>query len=358
MNVSVASRELISELTFLERVVSKKPTLPVLSNVLLQAHEGWLHLSATDLEIGLVTACQATVGEDGQLTLPAKKLIDIAKSLADTDLEISLDPKGLVRLKGGTFNSRLQSLPAHDFPRLQTVEGTAVSLPRSDFRSMLGKVQFAVDAGDARHTIKGALLTLPAGDFALVATDGKRLALAGASRVGDAGASVIFPSKTVEHLVSLLNEPGDRDVVFTQGDRHLFFEIDGRMLISRTLEGTFPNYERIIPKNAQHTVTVDRITLMKVIERAVLIAEAVQLTVQEKEILVTSTSVEVGDSVEAVPAAYEGETLTVKVRGEYVIDFLKAADNSAIQLSITDVKAPLLFSDGKSYVNVVMGMRS
>lgn len=356
MNVVVAARDLLGELQLLEKIVSKKPTLPILANVFIQAHEGWLHLSATDLEIGLITACQATVSEAGVITLPAKKLVALAQTLPDTMLNISRDASGSVKFSAASFNSRLQSLPPQDFPTLPAVEGSSLALPRMVFRGLMVKVRPSIDDADTRYNIKGALLTLPEGKVAMVATDGKRLALAGGDRTGPGDEQILIPTKTLDQLIALTSS-GDKDVEFTRTERHLFFQLDGRILISRRLEAQFPNYQRVIPKEPEHVVSVDRLSLMQVVERAILVSEIITLDIATDAVNVLSSSVDVGEGSETVPADYKGQPVSIKVRGSYLIDFLHAADNPTIRMSVASSNAPLLFSDGQTYVNVIMGVK-
>ena len=356
MHVIVASSDLVRELTVLARLVPKKSTLPILSNVLIQAADGWCHLSATDLEVGLVTAAQATVGEAGDLTLPVAKLVELAKSLPNTDITISA-VKGVVKFTAAGFNSRLQALSAADFPAIPTPEGTSITLPRGPFRDLIRKTSFAINEGDKRHLVRGALLTLPENAFGLVATDSHRLALAPATRVGPAAEPALLPSKALEHLSTLLGDSGEGDLTFSHTDRHLFFEIDGRVLVSRRIDGKFPNYERIIPKDNDKVVTLDRQAFATIVKRQLLIADIVTLTLHGGALDVTSSSAEVGDAIERLPVSgYDGPKLEIKLNGSYVVDFLDAASSPTVTLALTDGKSPALFADG-DYINVVMSMR-
>ena len=356
VHVIVSSTDLLRELAVLARLVQKKPTLPILSNVLLQAADGWLHMSVTDLEVGMVTACQATVGEAGDLTLPVAKLAELAKTLPNTDITIS-SVKGVVKFTAAGFNSRLQSLPAADFPAIPVPEGTSVILPRGPFRDLIKKVRFAINEGDSRHLVRGALLTLPENAFGLVATDSHRLALAPAVRVGAVGDPALLPAKALDHLTILLSDSGEGDLTFSRTDRHLFFELDGRVLVSRRIEGKFPSYERIIPTSNDHVVLLDRSAFATMVKRQLLIADIVTLTIDAGAVDITTSSAEVGDAIERLPVTYEGPKLEIKLNGGYVVEFLEAATGQQVQMALKDAKSPALFTDDQ-YINVMMGMRT
>lgn len=356
MNVACVSSDLVRELAVLERVVTKRPALPILSNVLLQASNGWLHMSVTDLEVGLVTACQATVAQDGEVTLPAKRLSDLIKTFPSTSTVGILQDKNAVRVTAEGFNSRLQALPAQDFPVIPTAEGTSATLPRAVLRDIIRKVRFAINEGDSRHLVRGALLTLPENGVGLVATDSHRLSLAFGTRTGPALEPVLLPTKCIDHVATLLADAGDGDIVFSHSDRHLFFELDGRLMVSRRMEGKFPNYERIIPQN-EHKITLDRGALLTTINRQLLIDEVMNFIVEEGLLDITSASADIGDAIERLPAGYTGGKLEIKMKGEYVADFLTAATSPTITLELKDSRTPAMFTDG-TYINVIMGMRS
>lgn len=354
MNVVVQSSDLVKELTILERMVNKKPTLPILANVLLQATDGWLHMSATDLEVSLVTACQATVAMQGSITLPAKRLMEIAKTLPG-EITLTLE-KGQVRLTGGGFNSRLQALGAADFPHIAMPEGESIKLPRRALLNLIKQIQFAINEGNARHLVRGALLTLPENAFGLVATDSHRLALSSEERVGPAQEPILLPAKTLEHLAGLLSDAGDGDLEFTRTERHLFFEMDGRIMVSRQVDGKFPAYERIVPKDSMHVCTADRLGLAMILKRQMLIDEDVTLTFEDNAIDANATSAEIGDAIERLAVDYTGPKINIKFNGQYVVEFLEAARSKDVMFSLKDNRTPMLLMDG-NYINVVMGKR-
>jgi DNA polymerase III subunit beta len=356
MNVTVRSGDLARELAFLEKIVSKKPTLPVLANVMFQSHEGWLHMSATDLEIALVTSCPATIEADGVITLPAKKLLDLAKSLPDADITIVKDQRGSIRLTSGAFVSRLQTLPPEDFPQISAMEGDVTVLQRHVLRDLALRVQYAIPSKSARSLIEGALLRLPVNEIALVATDSHRLSVAGAERVGAEMPSIVIHRNTLEALTSLLTESVDGDLNYSCGERHLFFEIDGRLLVSRRMEGSFPAYQRVLPKKNEKIAQIERLGLITMLRRSVLISEAVTIAIENGAVAVAAISTDVGDALETLACEYVGERAEVSLNGKYALEWLETASGQHVTLALHDDKNPALFTDG-NYVGVIMVRR-
>ena len=249
MELVVRKNELLRELQLFQGIVERKNTIPILANVLIEAKGDELRMLATDLEVALRSRCQASVAKSGALTLPAKKLYEIIRALPETDIRIEEDKNG-VKVAADRFDSRMQTLPREDFPTLPEISGNArATLPRSALKEMVAKTQFAITGEDTRYFLNGAKFVLKPKSLTLVATDGHRLALVEVEHeVGvPQEIGVILPKKTLLELGKLLME-GEGDVLFEGGENHLFFEIGGRVLISRMIDGQFPAYERVIPK--------------------------------------------------------------------------------------------------------------
>lgn len=360
MNVTMRNADLVRELVLLEKVIHRKPSIPVLANVLIQAEElGRARLSATDLEIGLTSTCVADITEPGTITLPVRKFLDIVRAQSDPTINLAADAIG-VKFSSGQFRSRLQALAATDFPKLPSPDGQeVVNLPRVPLKNLIAQVRFAIsDKDQQRYYMKAALMALTTGAMKLVATDSSRLALSAATRTGTSEENVLIPSKAIDELSALLSEDGDKDVEFCHSDQHLFFRIDDRLMISRQVEGTFPAYERIIPATDanQILVKINRQHLVTVLKRHILISDVVLLALTENALDVSSVSAEVGEGSERISVAYTGAAVDIRFRAQYVLDFLTSALGESITLSLKDSYSPALFSDA-DYINVIMGMR-
>src|SRR5207247_3155698 len=280
MELVVRKNDLLRELQLFQGIVERKNTIPILANVLMEAKGDEVRFLATDLEVGLRSQCVASVAKSGSLTLPAKKFYEIVKSLPETDIRIAED-KGGVKVAADRFDSRMQTLPREDFPTLPESSsvgaGTSkATLPRAVMRDMVAKTQFAITGEDTRFFLNGALFVVRPDSMSLVATDGHRLALVTVPRNGtggkdDAEERPILPKKTLGELGRLLVE-GDQDVRFERGENHLFFDVGGRILISRMIDGQFPAYERVIPKANDKHIEFERDRLANAVRRVALLS--------------------------------------------------------------------------------------
>jgi len=367
MELVVRKNDLLRELQLFQGIVERKNTIPILANVLLEAKDGELKFLATDLEVALRSRCDATVTKPGALTLPAKKLYEIVKSLPDTDIRIAEDKSG-VKVAADRFDSRIQTLPKDDFPTLP--DGGAnptASLQGSALKEMVAKTQFAITGEDTRYFLNGAQFVLRGDSMSLVATDGHRLALVTVKRDGDADApevKAILPRKTLGELGRLLTE-GDTAVSYERGENHLFFEVGGRKLISRMIDGQFPAYERVIPKGNDKHIEFERERLTNAVKRVALLSNersrAVKIEVNKGKVDVTSSSSEFGEASEQLTVEYSGNPLTISFNAQYVLDFLNVVETDVVSLSLKDEVSQAVMkpvgADGYDYTYVIMPMR-
>lgn len=355
MQLTVNSQVLAAELRLVCKVTPSKPAIPTLAYVLLEADDA-LRLWATDLEIGFATTCQAQVHEPGRIALPAANFLAMVEQFADGDVSIAVDnQQALVRC--GAFKSRLQAFDAEDFPEQPEPEGSTSNFDAAALRQMIGRTRYAINAGNAKTVLQGALLTLTGPAAALAATDGKRLALATTSTEG-ADARVIIPAKTLDMLEA---QPDDGTVVLNVGRRHLFFKTGERLLISRVFDAKFPAYEKIIPQTNDKTVVVGKHALAAALRRVRLVSpesKAMYFALVEGAIHLSSSSAEVGSADEAVPVIYNDAPLKVCVKGDFMLDFLEAAASQSVTISLKDGKSPMLLMDGADHLGVIMLMRN
>jgi DNA polymerase-3 subunit beta len=366
MELVVRKNELLRELQLFQGIVERKNTIPILANVLLEASGSEVRMLATDLEVALRSRCPATVTKGGSLTLPAKKLYEIVKALPETDVRIQEDKTG-VKVAADRFDSRMQTLPREDFPTLPDVSGKARStLPRAAVREMVSKTQFAITGEDTRFFLNGAKFVIKPKSLTLVATDGHRLALvevAHASGV-DEEVGVIIPKKTLLELGKLVAED-DGDIQFEIGENHLFFEVGGRVLISRMIDGQFPAYERVIPKGNDKTIEFERDRLTSAVKRVALLSNersrAVKIEIDSGKVDVTSSSSEFGEAREQLPVDYTGGAMAISFNAQYVLDFLNVVETDVVSLSLKDEVSQAVMqpvgADGYDYTYVIMPMR-
>jgi DNA polymerase-3 subunit beta len=369
MELVVRKSDLLRELQFFQGIVERKNTIPILANVLIEARSDEVHFLATDLEVALRSKCAASVTKGGSLTAPAKKLFEIVRSLPETDVRIA-EEKGSVRVAADRFDSRIQTLPKEDFPTLPESGGApGVMLPASALREMISKTQIAITGEDTRYFLNGALFVMAPSGMNLVATDGHRLALVSVAAAAKNGkqadeARVILPKKTLGELARLLAESSD-DVRYERGENHLFFDVGGRRLISRMIDGQFPAYERVIPKGNEKHIEFERDRLTNAVKRVALLSNersrAVKFLVDKGKVEVTSSSPEVGEAREALAVDYSGTALQICFNAQYVLEFLSAVATDLVSLDLKDEVSQAVMkpvgAEGYDYTYVIMPMR-
>jgi DNA polymerase III subunit beta len=373
MELVVRKTDLLRELQLFQGIVERKNTIPILANVLLEAKGDEVKLLATDLEVGLRSRCTASVTKGGSLTLPAKKLYEIVKALPETDVRIEEDKNG-VKVAADRFDSRMQTLPREDFPTLPEASGTvSATLPRDIVKQMVAKTQFAITGEDTRYFLNGALFLLRPDSMSLVSTDGHRLALVTVPRDKTKGKvnekegednRVILPRKTLLELGRLLAE-GEGDILYERGENHLFFEIGGRLLISRMIDGQFPAFERVIPKSNDKRVEFDRDRLTSAVRRVALLSNersrAVKFQIDKGKVEIASSSPEFGEAKETLIVDYSSAPVTICFNAQYVLDFLGAVETDSVALEFKDEMSQAVMSpvgaEGYSYTYVIMPMR-
>jgi len=367
MEVVVRKSDLLKELSLLQGIVERKNTIPILANVLLDARDTAVSLLATDLDVGLRSRCEATVSKPGVLTLPAKKLFEIVNALPDTEIRIDEDKGGKsVTIAADRFESRMQTLPAGEFPTPPEEAGAPVAtLPSSAVKRMIAQTRFAITSEDTRYFLNGAQLVLQPDSMSMVATDGHRLAYVRVQQSSGAGAKteVLLPRKTLNEIVRLLD--GVEGIEFSQGENHLFFRAGERLLISRKIDANFPAYERVIPKSNDKRIDFDRDRLAAAVRRVRLLSnersKAVKFAMGTDQVEITSSTPELGEAHEVLPVDYSGNAMQICFNADYVDNFLSVVETEQVQLEFKDEMSQAVMkpigADGYDYTYVIMPMR-
>ncbi len=364
MKFSISRDVLIKPLNLVAGVVERRQTLPILSNVLLSLDAGQLSLTGTDLEVELVGRV-AVDGDsvDGEVTVPARKLVDICKSLPDgSNIEFSVDA-GKAMVKAGRSRFTLSTLPASEFPSVE--EGGAdltLELPQSVMKRLIERTAFAMAQQDVRYYLNGMLLELKAGRLRMVATDGHRLALCTAAESVSAGdASIIVPRKGVLELSRLLD--ADETLRLVIGSNHIRAANQQFTFTSKLVDGKFPEYERVLPKSADKTVIGDRLELRQAFTRTAILSNekyrGVRLKLSTDTLDITANNPEQEQAEEVVAVQYEGEELEVGFNVSYLLDVLSVLDGDSIRLSLSDSASSALLEEAEEgdSLYVVMPMR-
>jgi DNA polymerase-3 subunit beta len=328
--------------------VDRKNSIPILSNVLAEAAGGELRICATDLDVSMRCGCAARVGSEGAITLGAKKLYEIVRSLPDTDVRIRVLPDSWVAIDCEKVSFKMAGLPREDFPALpQGGARGGIEVPGEALRDLIGRTAFAITAEDARYYLAGALLLLDAGGVAMVATDGHRLSYARRETPLKLKEPqrVLVPRKALHEMARLLEQ--EETVAFEQLENHLVFTIGERSLASKMIEGQFPAFEKVITVSGDVKLSLPREELATAIRRVSLLSSersrAVRLRFHDGCLEIAASSPDLGEAREEMEAAYEGQGLDVGFNAQYLLDFLAVAGGDSVLVELKDPDSQGLF---------------
>jgi DNA polymerase-3 subunit beta len=364
MKIRLKRSEFLNELAPMQGIVERRTTIPVLSHLLLRSGDGRLGLAATDLDVSLTSWCAAEVEGEGGIAVQARKFLEIIRAVVGEEVDLVLTEENRLKITAGSSRFTINGLSPEDFPTLPEVDGeAAIALPFAQFKRMVGKVIFAVSTEESRFQLNGALVKLKQGGLEMVATDGHRLALV-ENDLEDAvdADGVLVPRKA---LLELQRFEGDGSLDFRRSEHHLSFRLGRRELICRILEGTFPDYERVIAKDNDKLGIFDRRLLSEAVQRVALLtgdrARAVRLEFADGEMTVSAANPDLGEASEEVECEFEGEGLSLGINPDYLTQFLGAVETETVRLELKDentqaVGVPI-DGDDRRYLCVIMPMR-
>jgi DNA polymerase III subunit beta len=348
MEITVNKQDLLRELTATQGVVERKTTIPILSNFLFEAAGDRLSITATDLDLSLRTSCSVKVKKDGSCTVPARKLYDYVRLLGDGDVGIKLLDNHWVQLRSGRSNTKMVGMARANFPALPPFPAeSAIKLPAQVLRNLIGKTIFSISSEESRYTLNGALLVLKPESITMVATDGHRLAhiehvnpnlqlpVSGEMKI-------LVPKKAMSELSLLLGSPDGDTIEFAKDESTLFFRIGNRLLTSRQLTGQFPNYEAVLPRDNNKSVTVHCDELTAAIQRVAQFADersnAIRMRLEENELKVSSSNTEIGESEDSIETSYTGDPMVIGFNSQYLLEFLKVVGSGDIRFEFKDAQ--------------------
>jgi DNA polymerase-3 subunit beta len=373
MKIRIARDELLTGLQRVQGIVEKRNTMPVLSNILLETKQDGIELVATDLEIGVRGHYKADVQQAGSVSLSARKLYELLKEVADGEITITTQENNWVQIQAGRSQFKIVGMAASEFPALPTIEREGrVAIPGSGLSSLIRKTLFAVGDNDARYILNGLLITLHSSEkkvtLRLVGTDGHRLAVAESDLTQSAGTDLpkeikaIIPRKAAQEIRRLLEEEeGEPLLGFTKN--LVTFQKSGLFLTSRVMEGTYPNYQQVIPKESAKKASIERTALEGALRRVAVLSKdktnAVKVILENGSITLHTSSPDVGEATEDLPAQYRGESLTTGFNARYLLDALAVMDGDSVNLEISSPLSPcVLRSEGDpGFLCVVMPMK-
>jgi len=346
-------------------VVERRQTLPILSNILLKLDDQQLSLTGTDLEVEMVALTEVVGSESGEITVPARKLLDICRELPDNaDIEVSLNEQRL-EIRAGRFKSHLSTLPAMDFPVVDKSETQqSATVDSQSLKELLELTGFAMAQQDVRYFLNGMLIEHGEGYLRSVATDGHRLAM-NSLALDKAQASlgqVIVPRKGVLELQRLLAE-FEENVSISIGSSHLCLEAGGYRLTTKLIEGRFPDYERVIPRNGDKTILANKQDLRRALNRTAILSNekfrGIRVQFSSGLIQLTANNPEQEDAEESVPVEYTGPDLEIGFNVGYLLDVLNVVRGDEVKITVFDENSSALLEDpaSENALYVIMPMK-
>jgi DNA polymerase-3 subunit beta len=370
MNVSVMQENLARGLQTVSRAVSSRATLPVLANVLLKTESSGLKLTATNLEIGITYWVPGKIESDGATTVPARLLTDLVNSLPSGDrVDLDLQPGDTLHLKSGRFETNIKGIDADEFPAIQAAgERPTTRIAQNVLRRALAEVTFAAASDEARPILTGVLARFEGDQLTLAAADNYRIAVR-TIPVLDAvpDTSVVIPARALNELARVLADVDDPvEDVLAGGRNQVLFHLEGVDLVSRLIDGQFPNYQQVLPQTHSTRAVLDREELLRAVRPAALIAHEsanivkLQVGGDGEAGITVSANAEVGDHVGAVEATVEGDGTTIAFNARYLADVLTNVDVDQFALELNGPLSPGVFKPigDDHYVHVVMPVRT
>jgi DNA polymerase-3 subunit beta len=365
MNIQISRETLLKPLTSVTSIVEKRHTLPILSNLLLEAKQNKIHLTATDLEMQISLSIESATTGDFSTTISAKKLLDICRSLPDSS-EINMATNdSRISLKAGKSRFNLQTLPAADYPVMTKTQGesTLVTIGQRQLKDLLKQVEFAMAQQDIRYYLNGLLFEVIANRLNIVGTDGHRLSFTSTElKQNYDKQDVILPRKTVIELIKLLDD-SDEDVQIELASNQVNFSFNNFKLISKVIDGKFPDYNRVIPTGHQNSFTTDRVGVLLAMQRASILSNekyrGIRMVLSNNNLKLISTNSDQEEAEEELEINYAGDKLDIGFNVTYLIDVLNNTSSEQATFSFADANSSCLITvpNNTDYKYVVMPMR-
>jgi DNA polymerase-3 subunit beta len=367
MNLTISKDQIINGLQAVQNVVSTRTTLPILSNVLLRAEGDRLELTATDLDVTITCAVEAKVKKGGASTVPVKKLFGIVRELANADIDLQVDEKNVCSIQSGASFYKINGLSADEFPPPPKFgEDKKVTLPQETVRGMMKKTSFAISSDESRYVLNGIFISLKDHKMTMVATDGRRLALADEEvDVSEKSqGEFIVPAKAVNELNRLLQDKGEIEVRYA--DNQAAFSLKDEkagtvLIVTKLIEGNYPNYRQVIPAETKERVALVREEFLHALRRAEIMtsekSNSVKLSFGKNRLEITANSPEVGEAKETLAINYKGPEMAIAFNPKYMIDPLNALANDEVFLELIDELSPGVLKINGPFLYVVMPMR-
>jgi DNA polymerase-3 subunit beta len=362
LRITVPKDELASRLAIVARGVSTRTAVLVLGGIQLRAQDGRLHLAATDMEVSLRTELECSVDGEGSVVVPGRLLLDISRSLPDSEVTIEHKPEeAVVVVTSGTANYRLHTYSAEDFPRLPDVELSSLhTVDRDALIETVARVGRSASRDESRPVLTGILVRFEPGKIVMAATDSYRLAVKETPVEGALPElEAIIPARALQELARIA--AGTDDLQLGLQENHVVFGADGTWLTTRRIDGQFPNYRQLLPEQFDHELVLPRDELLEVVRRVSLMAQRnspLRLRFADGELTVSAVTQDVGEARESLPAPYTGEPMEIGFNAEFLRDGLESVEADSIKFKlISPLRPAVLEGDTDDYVYLIMPIR-
>lgn len=368
MKLTIARQDLLDAVSRVKTVVSPKSALPILSHILVEAEDSRVKLTATDLKVSIECTAECSVEEPGSMTVSAQRISSILSELPESDVTVELEENQVVSLSCGKIHTKLYSMSPEEFPPVRSfdeVEG--FTLAQGVLRNLFRKTRFAICTDQARYNLTGLLFEIKGGTLTVVATDGRRMSLCQSTESipPDMEVKVIIPGKMIDELERLLGE--DEQVSIQLDESQAGFEFGGMRLVTALIEGTFPNYEMVVPKKHDKELVAESGLLLEAVRRTRTMTNekfnSVKFSTGEGSLVLRVQTPEVGEYEEELAVSFEGEPMEIAFNPDFLSDVLRRLDSERVSVSLKDGTSPGLFREvseegvSDSYVNVIMPIR-
>jgi len=361
MKFKVEKDILLGGIQTVQNVITAKATLPILSNILIETQQDSLRLTATDLDIGISCVIPVDIQEQGAITLPAKRFSDIIKELPADSVNITTKKNNQVNIETELCQFKIMGLAREEFPKLpEFKDKEVIKIDQALLKQVLSLTSFAVSVDETRYVLNGILFKINKNTLTLVATDGKRLAIAEKklNSTPEKDVSIIVPIKTVHELNRNLQEEGELSLIL--GSNQVLFDLGNIVVISRLIEGEFPDYKQVVPPACENKVRLGREEFLLAVRRAALLStpdyQAVKLEVFKNKLVVSKSTPDVGESREELAVTYAGKELAIGFNPGYLSDVLKNLHEETVELELTDSEKPGVIRIS-GYIYIVLPMR-
>ena len=362
MKFNTNKTSLLNGLQTVQNVVNLRSTLPILANVLIVGDKNGVSLTTTDLDVSVRCRIEAEVSKTGGSTQPARRLFNIVRELPDSPVRIEIDDKDMATVESDASFFRIVGLSKDEFPPMAAGEAKyAYHLDEGVFREMRRKTAYAASTDESRPTLNGVLLSFKGGKLTVVATDGRRLALVEheVDVPKEAEGEIIVPTKTVSELLRLLREAGP--LTIQPLEKQVTFEFNDIVVVSKLIEGTYPNYSQVIPAQCEERVTIAREALLTALRRVSLVtadrSNAAKLTFEKNNLTISVLTPDVGEARETLPLKYGGKEISVAFNPDFMMDPLRNLTTDEVALELTDELSPGVIKCEIAFLYVLMPMR-